>query len=209
MGLWGGWGRPSTYHPPAPVPADAELLGAHVPGPGPGQGLQHQPHHAQEVAGKRQALLCPEHRLIVFLKNARWAPAWWHWASCRRRRPRRVLQGRQLAPACPPEFCSSAPAPGQRENRRNWGWGHGPVRQCMVSSACEQMCVCCAGVCVCLCEYLCVCVHVCCGCVCMWDLCVSAGACLLEGGVLVNTCPCVCTCVCMCGRVAMQGRLCE
>lgn len=39
-----------------PVPADAELPGAHVPRPQPGQRLQHQPHHAQEVAGKWQPL---------------------------------------------------------------------------------------------------------------------------------------------------------
>lgn len=32
--------------------ADAELFGTHVPRPGPGQGLQHQPHHAQAMAGE-------------------------------------------------------------------------------------------------------------------------------------------------------------
>lgn len=47
------WPRACGREPcSALVPTDAELPGAHVPRPRPGQGLQHQPHHAQEVAGK-------------------------------------------------------------------------------------------------------------------------------------------------------------
>ena len=32
---------------------DAELLRTYVPRPGPGEGLQYQPHHPEEVAGKK------------------------------------------------------------------------------------------------------------------------------------------------------------
>lgn len=37
---------------PSSVAADAELPGVHVPRPGPGEGVQHEPHHAQTLAGK-------------------------------------------------------------------------------------------------------------------------------------------------------------
>ena len=54
-GLPWGPARHTADRPSAPAPADAKLPGAHVPRPGPGQGLQHQPHHAQEVAGECRA----------------------------------------------------------------------------------------------------------------------------------------------------------
>lgn len=61
--------------PSPPAPADAELPGAHVPRPGPGQGLQHQPHHTQEVAGECGPLLAPEYCFIEFPGNGPWGPS--------------------------------------------------------------------------------------------------------------------------------------
>ena len=36
--------------------ADAELLGVHVPGPGAGEGVQHEPHHSEALAGESRIL---------------------------------------------------------------------------------------------------------------------------------------------------------
>lgn len=48
--------RRLTFRPlPSSVAADAELPGVHVPRPGPGEGVQHEPHHAKTLAGNARA----------------------------------------------------------------------------------------------------------------------------------------------------------